>query len=76
MHFTYVLSIELDSVLMEKRKPKDKLVKARHLIQSQKQSETFQLQQSIIGLFNFACSVVILGSPSSRRLIDLSVRLT
>lgn len=36
MHFTNVLSIELDSVLMEKRKPKDKLVKARHLIQSHK----------------------------------------
>lgn len=71
------MGIELDSVLMEKRLPQDKLAKARHLIQIQsKNSITLQELQSIIGLLNFACSVVIPERPFLRQLIDLSVGLT
>ncbi|XP_062587810.1 uncharacterized protein LOC134249476 [Saccostrea cucullata] len=72
------LGIELDSILMEKRLPQDKLTKARHLIQIHKSKKSITLQelQSIIGLLNFACSVVIPGRPFLRRLIDLSIGLT
>lgn len=70
--------IELDSAVMEKRLPQDKLRKVRHLIQTYKARKTVRLQelQSIIGLLNFACSVVIPGRPFLKRLCDLTIGLT
>lgn len=72
------LGIELDSAVMEKRLHQDKLRKARHLIQTYKARKTVTLQelQSIIGVLNFACSVVIPGRPFLRRLCDLTIGLT
>lgn len=70
--------IDLDSAVMEKRIPQDKFRKARHLIQTYKARKTVALQelQSSIGVLNFACSVVIPGSPFLRRLCDLTIGLT
>jgi len=72
------LGIELDSVLMEKRLPKEKLEKIRALLSTYKNKKSITLRelQSIVGLLNFACSVVTPGRPFLRRLIDLSTGLT
>jgi hypothetical protein len=72
------LGIELDSNLMEKRLPEDKLEKIRYLINFHKSKKSITLQelQSIIGLLNFACSVVIPGRTFLRRLIDLTLGLS
>ena len=73
------LGIELDSVLMEKRLPKEKLEKIRALLSTYKKKKTsitLRELQSIVGLLNFACSVTTPGRPFLRRLIDLSTGLT
>lgn len=72
------LGIELDSVLMEKRLPKEKLEKIRALLSTYKNKTSVTLRelQSIVGLLNFACSVATPGRPFLRRLIDLSTGLT
>ena len=53
------VGIEIDSVLMKKRLPLDKLEKIRNLLQSyqHKKKVTLVELQSLIGLLNFACSV-------------------
>lgn len=50
---------------MGKWLPQDKLRKAIHLVQTYKARKTVTLQelQSIRGVLNFACSVVIPGRP-------------
>ena len=72
------IGIELDSVLMEKRLPKEKLEKIRALLSTYKNKTSITLRelQSIVGLLNFACSVATPGRPFLRRLIDLSTGLT
>lgn len=72
------LGIELDSVLMEKRLPKEKLEKIRALLSTYKNKTSVTLRelQSIVGLLSFACSVATPGRPFLRRLIDLSTGLT
>lgn len=67
------LGIELDSAVMEKRLPQDKLRKAKHLIQTYKARKTVTLQelQAIIGVLNFACSVVIPGRPFLSNFVTL-----
>ena len=71
------VGIEVDSILMEKRLPSDKLEKIRKLLKSfqHKKKATLVELQSLIGLLNFACSVVIPGRPFLRHLIDLTMGL-
>ena len=70
--------IELDSVRLEARLPLDKLTKSRTLLHQyyKKRSVTLRELQSLIGLLNFCCSVVVPGRAFLRRLIDLTSGLT
>ena len=61
--------ITLDSLTMEARLPVDKLQKSEFL---RKRSVTLRELQSLIGLLNFACSVIVPGRAFLRRLIDLT----
>ena len=67
--------IELDSILMEARLPQEKLVKCQALISAFLKRRKVSLQeiQSLTGLLNFACSVVVPGRAFLRRLIDLTL---
>ncbi|XP_053392697.1 uncharacterized protein LOC128555162 isoform X1 [Mercenaria mercenaria] len=69
------LGITLDSVLMQARLPDDKLAKAASLLQElcNKNTCTLRVLLSLIGLLNFACSVVKPGRAFLRRLINLSI---
>ena len=66
--------IELDSNCMEARLPQDKLEKCISLIIdfSRRKKVTLRELQSLLGLLNFACSVVVPGRAFLRRLIDLT----
>ncbi|XP_060085027.1 uncharacterized protein LOC132564393, partial [Ylistrum balloti] len=72
------LGIELDSVAMVARLPMDKLEKMRDCVKlfSRCRKVTLKELQSLIGLLNFACRVVLPGRPFLRRLIDLTCGLT
>ena len=67
--------IELDSILMEARLPQKKLVKCQALILAFLKRRKVSLQeiQSLTGLLNLACSVVVSGRAFLRRLIDLTL---
>ena len=67
--------IELDSILMEARLPQEKLDKCQTLISAFLTRRKVSLQeiQSLTGLLNFACSVVVPGRAFLRRLIDLTI---
>ena len=67
--------IELDSVQMEARLPPDKLAKCQDLISGflKRRKVTLREIQSLTGLLNFACNVVVPGRPFLRRLIDLTL---
>ena len=69
--------ITLDSVRQEVRLPDDKLQKCRLLLQSfyNCRKVTLQELQSLLGLLNFTCSVVVPGRPFLRRMINISVWL-
>ena len=71
------VGLEIDSVLMEVRLPFDKLQKIRSQLRSMstKRKATLRELQSLIGLLNFACAVVVPGRPFLRRIIDLTVGL-
>ena len=66
--------IELDSIQMEARLPPDKLAKCGQLISIFLVRKKVNLHeiQVLIGLLNFACSVIIPGRAFLRRLIDLT----
>ena len=66
--------IELDTVRLEARLPADKITKTRALLLSflPRKKATLQEVQSLIGLLNFAGSVVMPGPAFLRRLIDLT----
>ena len=66
--------ITLDSVSQEARLPPDKLQKCRTLLHQFHKRRTVTLRelQSLIGLLNFACSVVVPGRAFLRRLVDLT----
>ncbi|KAK3089099.1 hypothetical protein FSP39_000774 [Pinctada imbricata] len=68
------LGIEIDSVKFELRLPQDKITKITDSLKrvQNKRKVTLQELQSLIGLLNFACSVVIPGRTFLRRLIDLT----
>ena len=67
--------IELDSIQMDARLPSDKLSKCIELIEAflKRKKVTLRELQSLIGLLNFACSVVRPGRAFLRRLIDLTI---
>ena len=67
--------IELDTVLMEARLPQEKLDKCRDLLSTflRRRKVTLQEIQSLTGLLNFACTVVVPGRAFLRRLIDLTI---
>ena len=66
--------ITLDSVLFEARLPEDKLAKCRVMLHNfyTRRTVTLKELQSLIGLLNFACTVVAPGRVFLRRLIDLT----
>ena len=65
--------IELDSLCMEARLPLDKTEKCKAMVSAFLQCKKVTLCkiQSLTGLLNFACSVVVPGQAFLRRLIDL-----
>jgi hypothetical protein len=73
-----VHGVEIDSMLMEIRLPEDKVKKARDQLIQLKRSKktTLRKLQSIIGLLNFACQVIVPGRPFLRRMITLTCGLS
>ena len=69
------LGITLDSVRLEARLPVDKLEQCKLLLRdfSARSKVSLRELQSLIGVLNFACSVVVPGRPFLRRLIDLTI---
>lgn len=69
------VGIELNSLTSTASLPQDKVLKATNVVESflQKDKSTLKEFQSLIGLLNFACSVVIPGRPFLRRLINLTI---
>lgn len=70
--------IELDTLAMEARLPGDKTEKCKLLIATflRRKKVTLRELQSLVGLLNFACSVVVPGRAFLRRLIDLTKGIT
>ena len=68
-------SIPLDSINQEALLPEDKFQKCRLLLESfcKRRKVTLQELQSIIGLLNFTCSVIVPGRAFLRRLINVTV---
>lgn len=68
------LGIELDTINFFSRLPEDKVKKCRQeivqLLSTKVKSVRLKQLQSVIGLLNFACRVVIPGRAFLRRLID------
>ena len=66
--------ITLDSVRREARLPDEKLQKCRMLLHNFYTRRTVKLKelQSLIGLLNFTCQVIVPGRAFLRRLIDLT----
>lgn len=69
-----IYGIEIDSVALICRLPDLKLIKMRECLRLAKRKRTMTLKelQSLIGLLNFACLVVVPGRTFLRRLIDLT----
>ena len=67
------MGIEMDTVAMEARLPEEKLVRCRALLKKfqQKKSITARQLQSLLGLLNFACTVVVPGRAFLRRMFQL-----
>ena len=72
------LGITLDTLKLEARLPQDKIDKCRSLLRKflTKPKVTLKELQSLIGVLNFACSVIVPGRAFLRRLIDLTIGVT
>jgi len=72
------VGITLDTVKLEARLPQDKIDKCTSLIESflPRSKVTLRELQSLIGVLNFACLVVLPGRPFLRRLIDLTIGMS
>lgn len=70
-----IFGFEINSNLMLARLPLDKVEKIKQLLSDLKTKKRVTLQelQSIIGLLNFACAVIIPGRAFLRRLINLTI---
>lgn len=68
------VGITLDTINSEARLPEDKLQKCRTLLTAfyKRRKVTLRELQSLIGLLNFTCSVVLPGRAFLRRIIDLT----
>lgn len=68
------LGIELDTDMFQARLPPDKIDKILLQLHAYKNRKKITLKelQSLIGLLNFACTVVVPGRAFLRRLIDLT----
>ena len=66
--------ITLDSVKQEARLPNDKLQKCRVLLHAfyRRRKVSLKELQSLLGLLNFTCAVVVPGRAFLRRMIDLT----
>ncbi|XP_068680404.1 uncharacterized protein [Montipora foliosa] len=66
--------VELDSVLFKARLPVEKITKCLSSISNflERKKVTLKEMQSLTGLLNFACTVVVPGRAFLRRLIDLT----
>ena len=66
--------ITLDTINMEARLPEDKLQKCKELLTDfqKRRKVTLRELQSLTGLLNFTCSVVLPGRAFLRRLFDLT----
>ncbi|XP_062604845.1 uncharacterized protein LOC134266643 [Saccostrea cucullata] len=73
-----IYGIEVDSIEMVCRLPEAKLLKIRDRLHEAKNRKKITLKdlQSLIGLLNFACLVVVPGRAFLRRLIDLTCGIT
>ncbi|KAK3099735.1 hypothetical protein FSP39_008685 [Pinctada imbricata] len=69
-----IYGIEIDSIAMEARLPTEKLEKLKVMLESTTRRKKITLKelQSLIGLLNFACTVIAPGRAFLRRLIDLT----
>ena len=69
------LGLEIDTINNQVRLPADKLNRCIEEIQELVKSKSTRLRklQSIIGLLNFACQVILPGRAFLRRLIDLTI---
>ena len=67
--------VELDSCLMEARLPLDKVEKCIGILSDflKRKRVTLKEVQSLTGLLNFACSVIVPGRAFLRCLIDLTI---
>lgn len=72
-----IYGIEVDSVSMKSCLPQDKLEHLRSVLAatSRRKKVTLRDLQSLIGLLNFACIVVVPGRAFLRRLIDLTCNI-
>ena len=68
------MGLKLDSSKMEARLPQDKLDKVRLLLRKHSMTRKIKLKdlQSLLGLLNFCCKVVMPGRCFLRRLYDLT----
>ncbi|XP_062572622.1 uncharacterized protein LOC134234551 [Saccostrea cucullata] len=73
-----IYGIEVDSIAMECRLPDDKISKIEAQLSSfsMRKKITLRELQSLIGLLNFACSVISPGRAFLRRLIDMSCKVS
>ena len=69
------LGITLDTIALEARLPPDKLHQCNTLLTdfASRSKVTLKELQSLIGVLNFACSVIVPGRAFLRRLIDLTM---
>ena len=72
---TAFAGIELDSILMEARLPQEKIDDHQELLSIflQHQKVTLKEIQSLTGLLNFACAVVVPGRAFLHHLFDLTL---
>ena len=69
------LGITIDTVFVETRLPEDKLEKAKTLVEEfrKKQKVILRELQSLIGILNFACKVIVPGRAFLRRITYMTV---
>ena len=67
--------IELDTIRSEARLPPDKVLRCKNMLSEflMRKKVTLRDLQSLIGLLNFTCTVVLPGRAFLRRLIDLTI---
>lgn len=72
------VGITLDIPKQEARLPKDKLVKCKELLEKflERKRCTLKEMQSLIGVLNFACSVVQPVRAFLRRMVNLTMHIS